>query len=185
METITWTTDSVHNIRPDEFYNLISRNAAHIEKTFPVTLSDCETLEKTIDFLARSIASQLRKDNYYYYLRDNETGVLIGYVCIKNINTALAKCELAYFVDQDFEGRGIITRAVANTLSVCFSRLKMNKVYICTSPVNNASQRIALKHGFTHEGILREEFKNGKGELEDIFYFGLLKSEYEAKYGNR
>jgi ribosomal-protein-serine acetyltransferase len=178
METITWTTNSVHNIRPDEFYNLISRNAEHIEKTFPVTLSGCLTLEKTIGFIALAIAGQLRKDTFYYYLRDNETDTLIGYLCIKNINRSLGKCELAYFVDKDFEGRGIITRAVANALSVCFNRLGMNKVYICTSPENMASQKVALKHGFRQEGILRSEFKNGQGGLEDIFYFGLLKSDY-------
>jgi RimJ/RimL family protein N-acetyltransferase len=55
----------------------------------------------------------------------------------------------------------------------------MNKVYICTSKINLASQRIATKLGFQKEGILREEFKNGKAILEDIVYFGLLKSEYQ------
>jgi ribosomal-protein-serine acetyltransferase len=55
----------------------------------------------------------------------------------------------------------------------------MNKVYICTSKINAASQRIATKLGFQKEGILREEFKNGKAMLEDIVYFGLLKSEYQ------
>lgn len=176
---ISWTTDSIHNIRPDEFYNLIEKNIEHIRKTFPVTLSNCADLGKTIDFIALSIANELRKENYYYYLRNSESNTLIGYVCIKNINTTLAKCELAYFVDKDFEGRGIITKAVGNTLAVCFDELNMNKVYICTSPVNMASQKVALKHGFAKEGILRDEFRNGEGILEDVVYFGLLKSDYK------
>jgi ribosomal-protein-serine acetyltransferase len=57
--------------------------------------------------------------------------------------------------------------------------LLMNKVFICTSKINTASQRIATKHGFQQEGILREEFKSGDEMLEDIVYFGLLKSDYE------
>jgi ribosomal-protein-serine acetyltransferase len=176
---ITWTTESIHNIRPDEFHNLIERNTEHIRKTFPVTLSNCANLEKTIDFVALAIANELRKESYYYYLRDNGTNSLIGYVVIKNINTTLAKCELAYFVDKNFEGKGIITKAVGNTLAICFDELKMNKVYICTSPVNIASQKVALKHGFAREGILRDEFRNGEGTLEDVVYFGLLKSDYK------
>ncbi len=178
MEKVTWKTDSVHNITPDEFYNLISRNVSHIEQTFPVTLSGCKTLDKTIDFIAKSVASQFLKTNYFYYLRDTESNRLIGYVCIKNINIPLAKCELAYFIDKDFEGQGIITKAVGDTIAICFRKLKMNKINICTAPDNIGSQRIALKHGFIHEGTLRKEFRNGKGQLEDLFYFGLLKQDY-------
>jgi RimJ/RimL family protein N-acetyltransferase len=89
------------------------------------------------------------------------------------------KCELAYFIDKNFEGKGIISKAVADTVAFCFNDLQMNKVYICTSKINAASQRIATKLGFQKEGILREEFKNGKAILEDIVYFGLLKSEYQ------
>ena len=35
------------------------------------------------------------------------------------------------------------------------------------------------KTWFSQEGILREEFKNEEGILEDIVYFGLLKSDYK------
>jgi ribosomal-protein-serine acetyltransferase len=55
----------------------------------------------------------------------------------------------------------------------------MNKIFICTSKTNFGSQQIALKNGFIQEGTLREEFKNHEGVLEDINYFGLLKSDYE------
>ncbi|HEU4496474.1 MAG TPA: GNAT family protein, partial [Flavobacterium sp.] len=56
--------------------------------------------------------------------------------------------------------------------------LQMNKIIICTSKANFGSQKIAAKLGFAQEGILREEFKNGEEILEDIIYFGLLKSDY-------
>jgi ribosomal-protein-serine acetyltransferase len=181
METISWKTERVTEILPEEFYSLIDRNREHIRKTFPQTLSSCSDPDKTTAFITLGLANQLRKENFYYYMRHLESNLLIGYVVIKNINPVLAKCELAYFVDKDFEGKGIITKAVANVLAVCFDELYMNKVYICTSLVNMASQRIALKHGFTKEGILREEFKNGDGILEDIVYFGLLESDYRRE----
>lgn len=98
---------------------------------------------------------------------------------IKNIDYSLAKCELGYFIDIDFEGKGITSQAVKNVLDFCFGEIKMNKVTICTSLVNTASQRVATKHGFVQEGMLRQEFKNGKGQLEDILYFGLLKQDYK------
>jgi len=174
-----WKTQTINDILAAEFYELVSRNAAHIRKTFPVTLTSCTTLESTQDLLARNIEKQQNGDGYFFYLRNLDTQKLIGFVCVKNVNKTIRKCELAYFVDQDFEGQGIISKAVAQTVDYCFSTLNMNKVFICTSKINAASQRIATKHGFREEGVLREEFKNADAVLEDIVYFGLLQSEYK------
>lgn len=179
MTVVNWKMQSVNEILPEEFYSLIDRNREHIAKTFPVTLAGCNDVEKTTAFIAASIENQNKKENYYFYIRDQKSNDLIGYVCIKNINLNISKCELAYFVDAVFERRGIITKAVGDIISFCFKELQMNKVFICTSTVNKASQSIAMKHGFVQEGILREEFKNGEGVLEDIIYFGLLKSDYK------
>jgi ribosomal-protein-serine acetyltransferase len=131
--------------------------------------------------LAESIEKQEKSEGHYFYIRHSDTKNLIGYVCIKNIDKKIRKCELAYFIDKDFEGKGIISKAVSQTIDFCFSDLLMNKVFICTSKINTASQRIATKHGFSHEGTLREEFKSGEGILEDINYFGLLKSEWNER----
>ncbi len=176
-----WKTDRIANVKPEEFYALIDRNREHIRKSFPVTLSGCTTLAKTVSFLKQAVDNEMFEDNYYFYLRSLDTNMLIGYVVIKNIDTDINKCELAYFVDKDFEGRGIITKAIASVLEICFGELKMNKVCICASPVNLASQKVAQKHGFKQEGTLRQEFKNGHGVFEDLVYFGLLRSDYYEK----
>ncbi|AWH84521.1 N-acetyltransferase [Flavobacterium album] len=176
-----WKTDTLADILPEEFYALIDRNRDHIAKTFPGTLANNTYFEDTVAALGQSAMNEGRKENYYYYLRNLDTNALIGYVLVKNIDRKIAKCELAYFIDKDFEGKGIITKAVGNLIAFCFEELHMNKITICTSPVNYGSQRIALKHGFTKEGVLRQEFKNGQGVLEDIFYYGLLRSEYNER----
>jgi len=181
MKFKNWNIQTIDQILPEEFYALIDRNRNHISRTFPVTVSNCENFEKTIAFLAESVEKQEKNEGHYFYIRHSETKNLIGYVCIKNVDQKIRKCELAYFIDQDFEGKGIISEAVAQTIDFCFSQLSMNKVFICTSKINVGSQRIATKNGFSHEGVLREEFKSGEGILEDINYFGLLKSEWNER----
>ncbi|MFT3794596.1 GNAT family N-acetyltransferase [Flavobacterium sp.] len=183
MKTVfqNWKIDRLQDISAEDFFVLIERNAHHIRKTFPVTLNNCLDLDKTIQFLGENIDKEENGTGYYFYLRSTQTQQLIGYVCIKNIDPKIKKCELAYFIDKDFEGQGIISQAVSQTIDFCFSELGMNKVFICTSKINMASQRIATKHGFSHEGILREEFKSGEGQLEDVMYFGLLKSEWNER----
>ena len=178
MKFENWKIESIGSILPEEFFKLIMKNKSHIEKTFPVTVSNCLDLDKAIGFIETNIQKEANNEGYYFYIRNTETNILIGYVCIKNIKQDILKCELAYFIDADFEGKGIISKAVSKTIDFCITELGMNKVYICTSKINKGSQQIALKHGFQEEGILREEFKNHQGVLEDIVYFGLLKSEY-------
>jgi ribosomal-protein-serine acetyltransferase len=177
---VNWKLETIESVLPEEFYTLIENNRLHIESTFPVTIANCSNLEKTIEFIEKNKRKQNEKDGFYFYLRAVESHQLIGYVCIKNIDLKILKCELAYFIDKNFEGKGIITKAVSEVIAYCFDTLQMNKVFICTSKINAASQQIALKHGFQKEGVLRQEFKNGHAILEDIVYFGLLKSEYQA-----
>lgn len=181
MQDSNLQMNTISEILPQEFYQLIENNSEHIRKTFPVTLASCIDLENTIDFIAKNIEKENNNEGHHFYIRNVETKRLIGYICIKNINLTILKCELAYFVDKEFEGKGIISKAVTKTLDFCFNDLKMNKIFICTSKINTASQRIATKHGFRKEGILREEFKSGDAVLEDIVYFGLLQSEYHEK----
>ncbi|UTN05239.1 GNAT family N-acetyltransferase [Flavobacterium bizetiae] len=181
MSFTDFKIETINDILPEEFYNLIEKNKTHIEKTFPVTLSHCLDLKKTKQFISFNQDKENHKEGYYFYPRDMKTNALIGYLCIKSIDNDKAKCELGYFVDQDYQGKGITSKVVSETLDFCFNTLKMNKVFICTSKINTASQQIALKHDFKQEGILRDEFKNGDGTLEDVVYFGLLKSEYNKQ----
>jgi ribosomal-protein-serine acetyltransferase len=178
MSFTDWKTETINDILPEEFYNLIEKNKTHIEKTFPLTLSHCLDLEKTKQFIVLNQDKENHKEGYFFYPRNLITNALIGYLCIKSIDVQKAKCELGYFIDEDYQGKGITSKMVSETLDFCFNTLKMNKVFICTSKINIASQQIALKHHFKQEGILREEFKSSDGTLEDVVYFGLLKSEY-------
>ena len=179
MKFTNWKIDNLENISSEEFFVLIDRNKERLKNTFPVTLSHCLTHEATIVFLKFNEGKESKKENYFFYVRNLETNKLIGYIGIKKIDLQVSKCELFYFIDKDFEGKGITSTVVLQTIDFCFKDLKMNKIFICTSKINFASQQIAIKNGFLQEGILREEFKNGDGILEDIIYFGLLKKDYK------
>jgi ribosomal-protein-serine acetyltransferase len=178
MSFTNWKTDRIENILPNEFFKLIDKNKNHIGQTFPVTLANSDSPEKAENFLAVSKDKETNSEGFYFYARETETNNLIGYLCVKTIDYRILKCELGYFIDEDFQGKGITSKMVSDALEFCFNELLMNKVFICTSEINLASQKIALKHNFKQEGILRDEFRNGDGQLQNTVYFGLLKSEY-------
>ncbi len=179
MKFNNWKLDKIENIRFEEFFDLVENNRNRIIKTFPVTVSNCFDLKATEEFISKNIQVEKEKTGYYFYVRNLETNYLIGYIGVKKIDYHISKCELFYFIDNHFEGKGIISKAISEVIDFCFQELKMNKIFICTSKINYGSQQIALKNGFVQEGTLREEFKNHEGTLEDINYYGLLKSDYE------
>ena len=179
MEFDNWKLDKIKNIQFKEFFDLIENNRNRIIKTFPVTVSNCIDLKATEEFVTKNIQIEIEKTGFYFYVRNLETNKLIGYIGIKKIDFHFSKCELFYFIDKNFEGKGIISKAVFDVIDFCFTELNMNKIFICTSKINLGSQQIALKNGFIQEGTLREEFKNHEGVLEDINYYGLLKSDYK------
>ena len=180
MSFTDWKIDRIENVTAEEFFTLVNKNKKHIHKTFPVTLANSDSLEKAKDFLAVSRDKEKNNEWFYFYARDIITNALIGYLCVKTIDYRISKCELGYFTDEDYQGKGITSKMVSNALEFSFNELKLNKVFICTQEINFASQRVALKHNFKQEGILRDEFRNGDGELQNTVYFGLLKSEYNT-----
>ena len=126
METSNWITDCIANVTYKEFFDVVERNREHIYKTFPVTTVACSDIDKTKAFIENALATEKNKNGYYFYLREVVTNLLIGYVVIKNIDRKIMKCELAYFIDKDYQGQGIISQAVANTVTYCFKELGMN-----------------------------------------------------------
>lgn len=179
MNNLSWKIAELHSIKPSEFFELIQKNKDYIHPTFPVTVAFCDSLLKTKNFFSESRKIKEQEKGDYFIIKKANTNTLIGYFQIKNITEKLGRCEFAYFIDQDFQGIGIVSAVISDRIVHAFEVLDLNKIVICTSKENLASQRVAIKNNFQQEGILRNEFMNYLGELEDVMYFGLLKSEFQ------
>ena len=75
MKFENWKIESIANILPEEFFKLITKNKNHIEKTFPVTVSNCLDLDQTNNFIATNIDKEAKSEGYYYYIRNTETNI--------------------------------------------------------------------------------------------------------------
>lgn len=84
-------------------------------------------------------------------------GELAGSIDIHDIAEDYRHCDLGYWLDRDFTGKGIMTRTVAKLTDYCFDRLNMHRVVIKAAPENNASVAVAERLNFTREARLRDE----------------------------
>lgn len=85
------------------------------------------------------------------------------------------KGEVGYWVTADIRRRGIGTRAVRLIARWAFEELALERIELLSSPQNEASRRLALRAGFTSEGVLRA-YRPRNGGREDLVMFSLLPS---------
>ena len=69
MSFIDWKIDRIEDVLPKEFYNLIDKNSNYIEKTFPVTLANSDSLKKAEDFLEISRNKEKNNEGFYFYAK--------------------------------------------------------------------------------------------------------------------
>ena len=102
----------------------------------------------------------------------------IGNVHIGPIDWISRVCEFGRFIgNKEFRGKGLGSQLTYLTLQYCFNVLNMNRVKAGCLAVNIAAHKTNIKAGMTHEATLRQE-KFQDGVYHDVYYFGILRSEF-------
>lgn len=83
-----------------------------------------------------------------YLIRD-DSGMMVGRINLHSIKKGNEKvAELGYRIGQDFQGRGIASKAVELVLEEGFEKHGLLKIEAGTSTINIGSQRVLEKNGF-------------------------------------
>ena len=80
---------------------------------------------------------------------------IVGIAGFNTINHANKTVYIGYWLSQDAQGHGIITRAVEALCHYAFEELQFNKVEIRAAVGNTKSRAIPERLGFKKEGIIR------------------------------
>jgi RimJ/RimL family protein N-acetyltransferase len=91
--------------------------------------------------------------------------------------------ELGYRIfSPNLWGQGYATEAVTLLVDYLFENRTLNRLEICMDPRNRASERIAQKCGFRHEGTMRGQVFYA-GSYADAHLYGLTRADW-AMRGN-
>ncbi|NQW15860.1 MAG: GNAT family N-acetyltransferase [Chloroflexi bacterium] len=83
-------------------------------------------------------------------------GSIVGYLMIDRLQGDDNLAELSYWLSEDMQGRGIITRSCRVALRSLFEDRQVHRVEIRAEAPNAKSRAVAERLGFTLEGYLRE-----------------------------
>lgn len=86
--------------------------------------------------------------------------------------------EISYFLGRESRGKGYMTEVVDAMKHYLFNERMADSLTIAVLPRNDASRRVALKNGFTYEGLEKKCGTNYRNELIDLEYYTLYREEY-------
>lgn len=92
-----------------------------------------------------------------------ETGQVLGYAAVREINLLYGYAQIAYWVLPDARGSGVAAVAVRGVTRWAFADVGLHRLEIVHSTQNPASCRVASKVGYEFEGVLRSAMLHADG----------------------
>lgn len=82
--------------------------------------------------------------------------------------------EIGYFIDENYWGKGIATKAVFALEKIGFRKLKLSRIEIVMNTRHKASERVAIKCGYKKEGVMKKSIENS-GKVCDAYLYAKVK----------
>jgi len=152
-------------------FELIQANAKRLHQYFPITARENCSVIATENYVNRKIREVSRKENYTFKIVNTASDLPVGLVIIKKINWTTKECELAYFIDEKHEGKGITSEGISQLLSYCKDELKLQKAILRIGEDNPGSLRIAKKYNFIFTKRIKDGHEDFHGNIMDVLHF--------------
>lgn len=147
-------------------YDLVLKNHDRLIPWMPWAKEP--SIERTAEFVANAAeAWQARKDLAMAIFERGENR-LVGAGGLHRINWTARTFEIGYWIDGDYEGKGLVTEMSLALTRFCFEKLEARRVEIRCDPRNRRSAAVPQRLGFEHEGTLRKIMIGPDGESVDL-----------------
>jgi RimJ/RimL family protein N-acetyltransferase len=162
----------------DDFYAVYSNPEVMRYWSTP-PLADIDAASKLIDEIREDIE---RHEILKWGIALRPEGNLIGSVTLFHLDFTHRRAEIGYALGRAYWGNGYMQETLKAVLSFAFKDLNLHRIEADVDPRNHASVRTLERLGFQREGYLRERWQVN-GEVQDAFFFGLLRPDWEARNG--
>lgn len=117
------------------------------------------------------------RENVQWAIVLSETDAFIGMCGTYHWERDNRRVDLGYLLHPDHWGKGFATEAARAITRWCFEALGVHRVQADCTEGNDASARVLMKCGFTHEGTWRESAWE-QGRFVNVQQFGVLRREF-------
>jgi len=156
-----------------ELYALTERNRDRLRAWLPWT-DGTRGPDDSLRFIRETREQWEKGQGFNGCLRVD--GRIAGCVGLHGIHRGNRSTSIGYWIGGEFEGRGLMTRAVAALVDYAFGDLNLHRVEIRCAVKNTRSRAIPGRLGFREEGILRGAERVAGRQL-DIVVYGLIPTD--------
>lgn len=154
-------------------------------------LSDAEalvsigSLAMPVEEAKKAVASMVeeQKHPFCFHWVITLEGKVIGRVKGWEVSPYNGYLQLGYDVGPEYRRQGYMTEAVQGVIAYLFQSAQANRVYCSVREGNLASRRVCEKCGLQHEGVLRQHYARQDGGYDDVYIYGIIRSEYDKGEG--
>jgi ribosomal-protein-serine acetyltransferase len=154
-------------------FDLVSENKSYL-RPWLHWVDNMQTVAFIQNFIKGS--SQRNKDGIEYAFVIIRNDKVVGRIGVYKIDNQNKIEEIGYWVGQNLQGKGIVTKSCNRLIDFCFKSLNLNRIEIKCGTENTKSQTIPSRLHFAKEGVLRQaELVNGK--FIDLYMYSLCKND--------
>lgn len=154
-----------------------ARCKEHLLPYLPWARFEPQTLDEKLELILGFRSQFDGASNYIYGIFDRQSNALIGGTGL-HPRLGAGAFELGYWVTPEAQGQGYVAEAARALCRVAFDGMQLDIVGIRMEVPNTRSEGVAVKLGFTREGILRNALRIGIDAPKDALQYTLLKTEY-------
>lgn len=157
----------------EELFRLIDTNREHLRKWL-LWVDKRQTAEDFNTIIPQWISKFANNDGFDAGIRYNER--LVGMIGLHHIDWKNKATSIGYFLSEEAQGNGIITKCVRALITYLFNELDLHRIEIQCAETNHRSRTIPIKLGFFEEGVTRD----GQwlyDHYENLITYSLLKSK--------
>ncbi len=136
-----------------ELFRVIEAHRSHLRRWLP-WLDHNTRPEHTAAFIRASLAQFAARDGLACGILVR--GALAGVCGLHRVDWANRRTSIGYWLAEEHQGRGVVTRACRGILDYVFGELGLNVAEIACAPGNARSCAVPERLGFTREGTLRQ-----------------------------
>ncbi|MEM7009812.1 MAG: GNAT family protein [Thermodesulfobacteriota bacterium] len=137
----------------EELFDLIEQNRAFLKEWLP-WLDNNRYFQNTIDFIR--IAQMQYENNETAQFTLTYKGSIAGVIGFHRIDWQNRATCIGYWIGEQFQGKGLVTRACSKVLDYSFGRMGLNRIEIRCATENKRSRAIPQRLGFREEGLIRD-----------------------------
>lgn len=150
----------------EELNAVVDANREYLSRWMP--WAPKQTQENALEFIR--MGRKQFADNQGFQAAIVEDGRIVGGIGFHQLDWENRSTSIGYWIAEAAQRRGIVTRAVAALVEHAFGVWKLNRVEIHAATENQRSRAVALRLGFTEEGVLRQTERVGDRFVDHVLY---------------